>query len=474
MIASPSPLGATPSRAAGLLLLAITALVIIHDWVPDTRFAGLISLLVIAVIALFIRGVGTSHRVFVVVALLLTLVSAALDEGWFSDVRLGLGTAAIVAAFFSALNTLRNAASTSDAVTRSGLFLAGQPPGRRYAALTVGCQAYAVLLNYGAISLLGSLATASARREPNEEIRGHRVRRMLLAVQRGFIATLPWSPLSFCVIITTTVVPGTSWARGFWPCLVSGVIISGIGWLLDTLFKPKLSIAASPRDAAVGSWTSLLPLLGLLLVLGTMAGGLHLLTGVRVAGVVITVVPLVALGWIGWQDRHRRPLRSMGRRARTYVERDLPGYRGELTLLMMAGYIGTVGGHLLAPVLGDSGLDLTSLPSAVLLVALVWLVPLAGQIGMNPILAVSLFAPLIPEATTLGVEPTAIMVALTAGWALSGACSPFTATTLLIGSFAGVGAAHVGLRWNGLYALVTATVLSAWVVAFAFLVSPAA
>ena len=168
------------------------------------------------------------------------------------------------------------------------------------------------------------------------------------------------------------------------------------------------------------------------------------------------------------------PLRSMARRARRYVEHELPGYRGELTLLMMAGYIGTVGGHLLAPMLVDAGLDLSRVPGAALLVALVWLLPLTGQLGMNPILAVSLFAPLIPEAATLGVEPTAIMVALTAGWALSGACSPFTATTLLIGSFAGVSAAHVGLRWNGLYTLVTATTLSVWVVAFAFLVSPAA
>ena len=215
----------------------------------------------------------------------------------------------------------------------------------------------------------------------------------------------------------------------------------------------------------------MLPLLGLLLILGLLATGLHLLTGVRVAGIVITVVPVVAIGWIGWQTRHDKPLRQMAQRIRNYVEQDLPGYRGELTLLMTAGYIGTLGGHLLAPMLSASGLDLTSVPGAVILVALVWLLPLAGQIGMNPILAVSLFSPLLPEAAAMGVEPTAIMVALTAGWALSGACSPFTATTLLIGSFGGVSAAHVGLRWNGVYSLVTATALSSWVLVFAFLIA---
>jgi len=101
-------------------------------------------------------------------------------------------------------------------------------------------------------------------------------------------------------------------------------------------------------------------------------------------------------------------------------------------------------------------------------VAFVWLIPLAGQVGMNPILAVTLIAPLIPGAASLGVTPTAIVVALTAGWALSGASSPFTATTLLIGSFAGISALRVGWVWNGVYTLLCGIILSIWVVLYAF------
>ena len=62
------------------------------------------------------------------------------------------------------------------------------------------------------------------------------------------------------------------------------------------------------------------------------------------------------------------------------------------------------------------------------------------------------------------------MVAVTSGWALTGASSPFTATTLLIGSFGGVSAQHVGLVWNGVYTLVCGLVLSAWVLVFAFVI----
>jgi len=137
-------------------------------------------------------------------------------------------------------------------------------------------------------------------------------------------------------------------------------------------------------------------------------------------------------------------------------------------LLMMAGYIGTVGSALLGPLMQRAGLDLSVLPPWVILVSFVWLIPLAGQLGMNPILAVTLIAPLIPGADSLGVTPTAIVMAVAAGWALSGASSPFTATTLLIGSFAGISAARVGWLWNGVYTLLGAVLLSGWVAIVAF------
>ena len=145
---------------------------------------------------------------------------------------------------------------------------------------------------------------------------------------------------------------------------------------------------------------------------------------------------------------------------------DLPGFRGEFTLLIMAGDIGTMGGRLPLPVVSSAGIDLSSMPARIILVSLVWLIPITGQIDMNPILAVSLFAPLLPDGASVCVEPAAIMVAIAAGWTLSSACSPFTARTLLIGSFANVSAAKVGLTWNGAYTRVWTWVLSLWAVLY--------
>ncbi len=454
---------------AGLLLAVLTVLVIFREWgvLESTRPA--VPVLVLGLLAIFALQVRASRKAFIAVAAGLTAALTAVDPNWFNIALQGLASASFIAAFFTALSTLRNVAQSSPATQRAGAFLASQRPGRRYAALTVGGQAFALLLNYGALQLLGTLAMASARTEPNAEIRGHRIRRMLLAIQRAFVSTLPWSPLSFAVAISTALIPGTSWAQALVPGLVTSVIVAGIGWALDSTFKPRLTVRP-PAVTPQGNWAAMLPLALLLGLLVGSVTGLYLATSVRIVGLVAVIVPVLAVAWLLVQTWNDRPFRRTGARITEYLFRELPNYRGELTLLMMAGYIGTVGAQLLAPLLEQAGLDLSGLPPWTILVSLVWIIPLAGQIGMNPILAVTLMAPLIPSAESLGVAPTALVVSITAGWALSGATSPFTASTLLISSFAGARPLRVGLGWNGAYALLCAVILSGWVLVYAYLI----
>jgi len=465
-------IGKVADMSAGLLLLAITVLVILWEWSALLWLYPVTPWLVCLVLLIFLVQVRLARKAFIIVGLGLTLALAATNNDWQEIVLRGLGSAAFIGAFFGALATLRNAAQTSPAIQQAGRFLSSQPPGRRYAALTVGGQLFALLLNYGSIQLLGALATANAKSEPNLEIRTHRTRRMLLAIQRGFISTLSWSPLSFSIAITTSLVPGTSWASVVLPGLVTAAIVAGIGWALDTAFKPRLTVTPQ-RSPVTGTWGSMAPLFWLLAALIISVATLYLLTGVRVVGIVALIVPAIALTWLILQNWSMAPARNVARRARDYVLTELPGYRSELTLLMMAGFIGTTGAQLLLPVIANSGLHLETLPSWAILVAFVWFLPLCGQVGMNPILSFSLIAPLIPSAAVLGVTPTAIVVAATAGWTISGASSPFTATTLLTGSFAGISALRVGLVWNGFYTLICGSVLSAWVLLYAFVIHPA-
>lgn len=442
-------------------------LVMLFEWTGGTVFSVMAMVTTVSAMALLALQITWARRLFLIIALVLTALAVARLPDWPEAVGAALKSAGFIVAFFTALTTLRSAAVTSAPIAECGRFLAAQPPGRRYIALTLGGYLFGLILMYGAISLLGSLAAASAGRETNAEIRGHRLRRMLIAIQRGFIATLPWSPLAFATAISIRLVPGATWAGAVLPCFVSGLLLGLVGWAMDTLFKPKLTIPSPVRVQPDGTWgRKLRPLLMLLVVLVATTEILHLTTGIRVVGVVMAVVPVLALIWIGLQAAEDQQGNVIGRvagRAKTYVLTELPGNRSELVLLAMAGFIGALGSSLMHPIVIAAGIDLTGIPAWVLLLVMFWMIPVTGQFGMNPILSVSLMAPLLPAPEIMGVSPAAVIVAITGGWALSGATSPYTASTLLIASLGKVTASHVGLRWNGPYALTCGVLLSIWI-----------
>lgn len=454
-------------RVIGPMLLLLTLCVILNEWgVPGA--APVLPVLSLAVLVIATPRVPLSRQAFVAVGAGLTLVLAFREPDWIDIARDGLGTASFIAGFFVALSTLREAAERSPALQRAGAFLARQAPPKRYLAMTLGGHLFSLVLNYGAIVLLGSLAATSVQNDTDARIRDIRLRRMLLAIQRGFVSSLSWSPLAFSLAITTALVPGADWATAAVPGVVSALLMMGIGWALDTIFKPRVT-NTPPRQAAEGSWWLMSPLLLLMAVIGTGVFTLHSLSTVRIVGIVALLAPLVALGWAVLQRRGEamQPLRP---RLTGFVT-GLEATRGQIVLLMLAGYIGTAGAPLLVPLIKSLGLHPETWPVWTVLVMLVWLIPVLGQLGMNPILAVTLLAQLIPTPAQMDIAPGALVAAIVAGWSISGATSPFTATTLMIGDFGNVEAQHVGLRWNGLFAACVATALSLWVVAYALVLT---
>jgi len=421
----------------GRLLLLATAFIVAAEWSGVDLFNGIARVAACAALLLLAPRVKLSGHLFLAVAALLTVTAVAVLPDWQNALGRALGSMAFITAFFVALACLRNAAGGSAAIIRCGSYLANQPSGRRYLALTGGGHLFSLVLNYGSISLFGSLVERSLRNESDAMIRRIRTRRMLIAVQRGFITTLCWSPLTFSMVVSLSVVPGSSWAAAAPYCIVAALLLGALGWGLDTLFKPKVANPPPPAVQPPGAWRALLPLFALLALLVVVVGVLVALTGLNIVPVVMLVVPLLSLAWAALQKS--------------------PPTVG---VLMMAGYIGMLASALLVPLIGGSWS--ADGWSPLFLIGLLWLIPLAGQIGMNPILIVTLIGPLLPAAAQLGVAPELVVLALTSGWALGGASSPFTATTLLIGAFGGVSARHVGLVWNGLYTVTGGLVASLW------------
>ncbi|MCL1477109.1 MAG: hypothetical protein MH219_05900 [Marinobacter sp.] len=455
-----------PSRyfaLAGFLPAGVVFLMVSFEYTGYSAFAVAASVLAVIAVAIFSFGVRASRVVFVLIAIALVFWAALTNTGWMAATALAAQRGAMVMALFTALTAIRNAAISAPAIVECGRFLARQRSGLRYTALTIGGHLFALVLLYGSISLLGTLATESAAREPDPEIRRQRTRRMMIAIQRGFASTLCWSPLGFSMIISVSVVPGASWSAAALPGLVSALMMLVIGWGLDALYKPQVKSNTRPLETErwVTQLSPLLVLLGLVLVGVAL---LHIVTGVEVIGAVMSLIPVIAILWIAMQQPPVGLTRSVNvrQRARLFVTRELPSYRGEIVLLFMAGFIGSLGAFLLVPLVQAQGLDLTTIPPWIIVAAMVWIIPVTGQLGMNPILAVSLLVPILPSPEIMGIPPTAMVVAITAGWALSGATSPFTASVMLAASLGGVSPLRAGLGWNGVYVLAAGAALTLW------------
>ena len=432
------------------------------EWLGISAFANAAALCLLVYVVWALPRVAWSRWVFTGIAALLALaVLVTFKEPW-PLFQQAMRNTAFIAAFFIAQATLRHAATSSQAISRCGKHLASQPPGRRYLALTSGGHLFGLMLSYGSISLLGGMASANAADESNIAIREMRIKRMLLATQRGFISTLTWSPLAFSYAVSTSIIPGSSWGRAAIYGIVSALIIAGLGWLMDYWLKPPARPANRRRIA--GSLLDLMPLGILLAIIMSTVALLQGLTSVRVVGVVLLAVPIISICWIGVQSYLASDPGMARESGLKFIDDAIPGYRSEIVLLAMAAWIGTLGSSLLLPVLGGYGLLLEALPGWLVLVSMVWIVPLSGLLGMNPVLSVTLLAPLLPNPAIMHVDPDILVVAITAGWALGGAISPFTATTLIVGFLAKVSAWEVGLRWNGPYTIIAAIILSLWVV----------
>jgi len=146
----------TPTRGGeerwlGAVLATLTLAVIGTEWLGHPRFGAVAAVLAALAIAMLVPRGARTGRIFVAVGAVLAVAALLTGAGW-ASVSEALQKGAFIAAFFSALTSLRHAADTSPAITRCGQFLAEQPPGRRYAALTAGGHVFSLLLNYGAIA----------------------------------------------------------------------------------------------------------------------------------------------------------------------------------------------------------------------------------------------------------------------------------------------------------------------------------
>lgn len=378
----------------------------------------------------------------VLVAVGIVAVTCAPDPlgAWIAAWRRG----AAYAAFFLALGALRLAAQRSTVIRRCGAQLLGQPPGRRYLAMTAGGHLFSIILSYGAIDLLGAmLVDAHAR------ARG----RMMLAAYRGFGTMNCWSPLNIMTAVVSAAVPGAN----LWPLLPAGFAVAmlmlGIGVWLDR----RLPMVEETTRPSRERWTIHFAVVGLVALVSALAWAVGHYFSVGLSTGVTAAVPAVALVWAAVQTRGKIWPRLVEFHAAA------PGFRGEAGVLAAGGFLGVALGAALP--IGGLGPWLAVLPPVVvpLLVPLILLA--TGLVGLNPIAIVAVIGAALPDPAALGVAPSVLAFACMLGWGVGVGMTPMSASAIATARWSDSDPVTVTTVWNRDFTMLALVLASLAIVA---------
>lgn len=396
---------------------------------------------------------------------------------WHSDpwpvLWAGAGAGTSLGALIMALGLLQAPAATSRLVRRCGEFLIAQGPGRRYLALTAGGHLFGIVLNLGALSLLGSMIQSSntlAAAGGNPRVRDIRNRRMSLALLRGFGAVTLWAPSTITLAVCLSLAPSLEWAH-YAPWGIGLAVMSmAAGWVMDRLaYSRHTRLAVTIPVSAHRMTETLLPMTlivcAMLLAIVLVQG----LSGWSLVRSLTLAVPLFSVLWLSLQFR-RRGIKIAGsivmRRLRHHLTHRLPHSRYEVLVLSLAGFIAAGVAALIPPQEITALAVGFGLPPYLLLVAMIVIIVIAGQIGINPVVTVSLLGSAANSLTPASLPPFALFLSLVGAWNLVAIGSPMSAMSMIVGRAAGQSPQTIVYRWNGRYLLLAfATLLTAVAVA---------
>lgn len=378
--------------------------------------------------------------------------------------RAGL-QAAFLTAFLVLLSLLRDAAVTSPSVLELGKYLTSRSPGRRYFAIHCGGHLLGMVLNFGALTLLGPLIQRGAKSvaSGNEALSQWREQRQISALMRGFSWTVAWSPATVSMAITVSVVNGASVIL---VCFYGITAVSGsllTGWLLDrhtgTLARAAMADVNRPRQTPDTSdkfpLASARRLLLVCLTLFAVTMLTVLFTPSRVVPALMLASPLVTALWLVVQHRKNSTGTSAFiDRLRHIAGQSVPAGVPEAVTLASAGYIGVIVVALINPYWFADITGITSLGAPWLYLVVMALVPILSNLAMPPILTVTVMGGLYSTVPFKGIDPNLLACSLSWGWALNLTGSPFGGVPLILGRIIQIPGTQLSWQWNGMFSVI--------------------
>lgn len=418
-----------------------------------------------AFIVLCLIGLASSTiREWVLLAgsILLAVLLVRTPDGW-GVLRESLGLAAFFAAFILLLTALKIAAERSGSVLAVGRFLIRQPESGRFIATALGGHILGVFLNFGAISLMAPLIQTAAKRDDGSTDLAME-RRQLSALLRGFAWILLWAPTTLSQAILLTLFTEIDLGKIIVLGGSTSILLMGIGMLFD-----RLEWRGTPSAPDIPPPLPRRALSRLVLVCATLIASTAILqstTGFTIALSLMFIAPVTTLVWFAAQ-------RPKGTQIPAQLAQFWPALCGDATglarsaiALGLSGFIGRVLAEVLPMGRLTAHLDLAQTPGWLFLAALPVIITLGGQIALSPIILVVFIGQVVQSIPALPADPTHIVFALSAGWAISMFASPNATATLLISAATKIPPTTLTWRWNLKYGVLCYAVL---VVIFAVL-----
>lgn len=359
------------------------------------------------------------------------------------------------------LNLLRTAAAVAPEVALAGRFLTEQPASRRYIALSLGGHLFGVLINFGGLALLLDLSTRSMQNAQTDRLppalKEVKLKRMTLAVMRGFGLISLWSPFGFATNVVLITIPGISYAQFGLIGFAMSFVFLGIGWAIDRIEGGpyrKMALAGAQLVPPRGAWIGAAMLIGHALALGALVLAVHHVTVLSFQQALITLVPVYAVAWIAMSGRvTTNGAAAMLRVAAGIAWRRQSTAAGEVGVFAAAGFLPVVLLSLLpigALQVGIAGLEFHAV---VLALALMFAIVVLALVGVNPIVSASVLGAIAAQLSVPGLSLTAIALAITGGWSVVIGLSPFITTVVFCATIIDRPVWKVGPVWNGLYCL---------------------
>ena len=374
-----------------------------------------------------------------------------------------LDQALYFAFFVTMLGILQDTAAQSPLIRRSGVVILSQPPGRRYSVLTLGGVQMGVLLNLGALSLLGTMiaqGVAQSRAKTEARIADIRLRRMTLAMLRGFCTVPLWSPTSISMPIVLMALPGLTWLDLAPYGIALAAVLLMLGWCVDRLSYQR---PQAPADNA--PWVRpLLPMLVLIAAIPAIGLVVSAVMDLRMISAILISIPVVALIWQTVQHHGAGQPRPVALAARSLVTETLPklpNFRSEVVIFAASGAVAII----LLPLIDIDALgrQIAALglgEGVVMVIGFLWIFGMSF-VGIGPIVTVSLLMGVLPNLPGLHFMPVQLALMALTAWTLSVGMSPLSAAVRITGRAIGQEPATLGMRWNGAYIVMASALLIA-------------